>query len=265
MTDARAGGVDVHHRFDGRSDGPLVVLINSLGTSLGMWDPQLPALATRHRVLRYDQRGHGRSPVPPGPYSLEDLGNDVLGLLDRVELERVSVCGISLGGLVGLWLAARTPERIAHAVLCATVPSFGTEEMWIERAATVRREGMDAVVEGTLDRWFSPEFRTQRPDEVSRIEAMLHATPREGYAACCEAIAGRDLTPELPSIATPILVVCGSDDPTSPPDACRRMQAALPHARLEVIDGARHLVNVERPEQFNALLLDHLDAPRVES
>jgi 3-oxoadipate enol-lactonase len=264
-TTSDIGGVALHHRFDGPGDGPVVVLSNSLGTSLEMWDDQVAALATRRRVLRYDYRGHGSSSVPPGPYSLEDLGNDLLGLLDHLDLERVDFCGLSLGGLIGIWLGARAPERIERLVLSCTSPSFGTAEMWLERAADVRREGMDAVVDGILERWFTPEFKRQRPDRFAWMNAMLRATPPEGYAACCEAIAGRDLDDALPSIQAPTQLICGSDDPTSPPELAARMQQSIPAAELVVIRGARHLANVERPAEFTAAVTRHLDHKRVES
>src|SRR4051794_21266383 len=169
---------ELHHRRDGRGDAPPLVLSNSLGTSLEMWDGQLPKLAERFRVLRYDQRGHGNSSAPPGPYTVAELAGDLPALLDEVGLERGSFCAPSLGAMTGMWLAIDAPERIDRLALCCTSPSLGPREMWAERAATVRAEGMEAIVDAQLDRWFTPEFRASGAEAVERTRrGLLAASP----------------------------------------------------------------------------------------
>jgi 3-oxoadipate enol-lactonase len=249
--------VELHHRFDGPEEAPVLVLSNSMGAPLEMWDEQVPLLAERFRVLRYDHRGHGRSPVPEGPYSIADLGRDALELLDRLGIERVDFCGVSLGGMAGMWLAVSAPDRIDRLVLCCTSAHMPPPEAMIERAATVRSEGIDVVAEGALERWFTP---SAAPERVERAKEALLATPSEGYAACCEAIAELDLRAELVSIGSPTLVIAGADDPSTPPDHGRLIADAVPGARLTVLPDARHLIAVERPEEVAGLVLEHLPA-----
>lgn len=250
--------VELHHRLDGPNGGPVLVLSNSLGTALEMWDDQLPTLADHFRVLRYDQRGHGRTPAPPGPYTIAELGRDALELLDRLGLERVSFCGASLGGMTAMWLAINAPERIDRLALCCTSAHLPPREMWTERAATVRAQGMEAVVDGALERWFTPALANRRPEAVERTRRALLDMPAEGYAGCCEAIASHDLRRELASIRAPTLVLAAADDPATPPEHGRLIADAVPGARLVVMARARHLAVVERPEEFARELLGHL-------
>jgi 3-oxoadipate enol-lactonase len=252
--------VTLHHRFDGPEDAPVLMLANSLGTALEMWDYQMPALGEHFRVLRYDQRGHGGSPAPPGPYTIAELGGDALALLDRLGLERVSFCGVSLGGMIGMWLAACAPERTDRLALCCTSAHMPPAETWTERAATVRAEGMEAVAEAALERWFTPDFRERRPETVERIQRALLDTPAEGYAGCCEAIAEHDLRVELARIRAPTLVIAADQDPSTPPQHARLVAEAVDGARLVVLERARHLVAVERPREVSRLLLQHLAA-----
>jgi 3-oxoadipate enol-lactonase len=247
--------VRLHHRLDGPADAPALVLSPSLGTSLELWEPQLPALAAVFKVVRYDPRGHGRSPVPPGPYTLDDLGGDVLELLDDLELERSSFCGLSIGGMVGMWLAAEAPERIDRLVLCCTAPALPPREQWLERAATVRTHGVRAISEAVVARWFTP---AAPPELVSRFEEMLVSTPAEGYAACCEALAELDLHDRLDAIEAPTLVLTGAEDPVAPPAAGATLAASIGGARHVAIAGAAHIANAEQPEAFTRHVLDHL-------
>src|SRR6266540_4022088 len=180
----RGAGVSLHHRFDGGGRAPTLVLSNSLATTLELWDDNVAALVQRYRILRYDHRGHGRSPVPAGPYTVEELAEDVLQLIDELGLERVSFCGLSLGGAVGMALALRVPERLERLVLCCTSAQFAPPEKWLERARTARSDGLEPLVDGTLGRWFTPTFRTARPEAVARLRDQFLATPPEGYAAC---------------------------------------------------------------------------------
>jgi 3-oxoadipate enol-lactonase len=236
------------------------MLSNSLGTHLGMWDDQLPSLADRFRVLRYDHRGHGRTPAPPGPYTIAELGGDVLELLDGLGLERISFCGTSLGGMTGMWLAINAPERIDRLALCCTSAHLPPREMWTERAATVRARGVEAVVGAQLERWFTPAFAEHRPEVMERTRRALLDTPAEGYAGCCEAIAGHDLRGELGAIRTPTLVLAAADDHATPPEHGRLIATGIGGARLEVLEQGRHLVAVEHPEEFSRAVLAHLTA-----
>lgn len=237
---------------------PALVLSSSLGTTRAMWDPQLEALTARFRVIRYDHRGHGDSPAPPGPYTLADLGGDVVALLDRLDIGRAHVCGLSLGGLVGLWLAASHPERVDRLVACCTAPAFPAES-WHERAATVRAHGTEVMADPTMERWFTPGFRQRQPDVVDRLRTMLLATRAEGYAGCCEALAGVDLTGALAGVTVPTLAIAGADDPATPPEQLERIADGVTDGRLAVVDDAAHLVNLEQPQRVTALIRDHLD------
>jgi 3-oxoadipate enol-lactonase len=250
--------VELHHTFAGPQDAGVVVLSNSLGTTLAMWEPQAAALARDHRVLRYDLRGHGRSPVPEAPYSIADLGSDLLALLDRNGIARASLFGVSLGGMVSMWVAAHAPERVDRLILCSTSAVMGPPESWTERAALVRREGTAAVADSVVARWFTPAFAAAQPDVVARIRGQLAATPAEGYAGCCEAIREMDQRPDLPAIAAPTLVIAAEGDPSTPPAHARAIAGLIPGARLEVLDRGAHLVNVEAPDVVNPLVLAHL-------
>jgi 3-oxoadipate enol-lactonase len=253
--------VELNHRINGPHDAPVVVLSNSLGSSMEMWAPQVPALSVRFRVLRYDQRGHGDSPVPPGPYDIPDLGQDVLDLLDSGGIERAHFVGLSMGGMTGMWLAANAPERIDRLVLLCTTAYFGTPETWIERAATVREHGTEAVAEAGVERWLTEDFREREPAVAERMRAMIAAQPDEGYAECCGALERLDLRDQLDRIAAPTLVIAGAQDPSTPPETHAQFIAGhIPNARLEVLDPGAHLINVERATEVTDLILDHLES-----
>lgn len=249
---------EVHFRFDGPEDAPALMLSNSLGTALDMWNDQVPALAEHFHVLRYDLRGHGGSPAPPGPYSVDDLAGDALGLLDRHGLDRVSFCGASLGGMTGMWLAINAPQRIDRLALCCTSAHLPPRQGWLDRAATVRAEGMGAVAEASLERWFTSALRGRRPEVVERMEEELLEVDPEGYAGCCEAIAEIDLRPGLATISAPTLVITGEDDLSTPPDHGRLISEQVEDGDCLMLSPARHLANVERPDDVNRALLDHL-------
>jgi 3-oxoadipate enol-lactonase len=250
--------VELASTVDGPAGAPTVVLSNSLGSTTAMWDGLLPTLVERLRVVRYDHRGHGSSPVPPGPYALDDLGADVLALLDRLGLSRVHWCGLSLGGMVGMWLAINAPDRIERLVLCCTSAKLGPPEMWSERAATVREAGVEAVADGGIDRWLTPGFREREPERTAAVRAMLVSTPAEGYAGCCAVIERMDLLPELGSVRAPTLVIAAADDPATPPEHGERIASSIPGARFEIVPGARHLATIEQPEAMAELILAHL-------
>ena len=249
--------VELNHVLEGLEDTPVLVLSNSLGTNLGMWDDQASVLRERFRLLRYDQRGHGDSPVPPGPYKIEDLGLDALALLDRLEIERASFCGLSIGGLVGMWLASEAPERIERLVLCCTASRFDSE-MYDARAHQVRTEGVDSIADTVLERWFTPEFRATRPETVEWAGSMLRDTPAEGYAGCCEVLRDADMRSRLESIRAPTLVIAGAEDPAATVDQAEEIRDSIPEARLVVVEAA-HLANIEQPEAVTREILEHLE------
>ena len=252
--------VAVSYSVDGPADGPVVVLSNSLGATRSMWDPQVPALAERFRVVTYDTRGHGESPVPPGPYSIDDLVDDVVALLDELGAERAHVAGLSLGGMTAMRLAAREPERVRRLALLCTSALLGPRETWTDRARTARTEGTGVLAPVVVGRWFTPGFAAAHPDLTARMEAMIAATPDEGYAGCCEAIADMDLRADLDRIAAPTLVISGADDPATPPEHQRRIADAIPDAELLTVRPGAHLANVESPLQITGALLGHFDA-----
>jgi 3-oxoadipate enol-lactonase/4-carboxymuconolactone decarboxylase len=221
-----------------------------------MWDAQADAFTDEFRVLRYDHRGHGGSPTPPGPYTVDELAGDALALLDALGIERVTFVGLSLGGAVGMTLALRAPERIERLALCCTSRRFGPSETWAERAATVRAEGVEAVADAALERWLTPEAPAGLRE---RLGAMLVSTPAEGYASCAEAIGGHDVRGQLGAVRAPALVVAGDGDPASPPEELEAIAEEIPGARLHVIEQARHLAVVERADEFNRLLRAFLD------
>lgn len=247
----------LHHVLSGPPDAPVVVLGPSLGTTTALWEPQLAALESRFRVLRYDHRGHGGSPSAPGPCRIEDLAGDVLALLDALDLPRVSYCGVSLGGMVGMWLAGHAPERVERLVLCCTTASFTDPGPWLERAAAVRAAGTGSIAPSVVGRWFTPAFREAHPDVAPAFEAGLSAVDNEGYAACCEALASLDLRSVLPAIGAPTAVVAGVHDEATPPSRGRAIADAVPGASFHLVEGA-HLANVEAADAVSAILGEHL-------
>jgi 3-oxoadipate enol-lactonase len=258
--------VDLNCAASGPDDAPVLLLGGSLGTTMDMWDPQVPALSAAHRVIRFEQRGHGGSPVPTGPYTMDDLGNDVVTMLDRLNLPRVSYCGLSIGGMVGQWLAINAPERIDKLILLCTTPHMPPASAWHERAAAVREAGTPEVVaDAVLARWFTPEYAASHPDIVARYRAMISGIDAEGYAGCCEAIAGMDLRSGLPGVTASTLVIAGSQDPSITREDREALAGAIPGARLEVLDPAAHLASFERADAVNALIAEHLGAAEVSS
>jgi len=257
---ARIGDIDVHYEISGQ--GPWLTLSHSLAAHLGMWEPQVQALSRHFSVLRYDTRGHGGTSAPPGPYTLARLADDAAALLDHLDIGRTHWLGLSMGGMIGQTLAIRHPQRLDHVVLADTtgqVPAAGAA-MWADRVRIARSEGMAALVEPTLSRWFTEPFRRAQPDWMDRIGAMIRATPVEGYAGCCAAIAATDTLTELATLRQPALVLVGEHDAATPPDAARAIAAHWPGAKLVVIPSASHLSNVEQAAAFNAAVEGFLGA-----
>jgi 3-oxoadipate enol-lactonase len=248
----------IHHQIHGMLDASALLLGSSLGTDLGMWDGQLP-LAGSLRLVSFDHRGHGSSPAQPGPYSIADLGGDVLALMDELEIERASYAGVSLGGMIGMWLAANAPERVDRLVLLSTAARMPNASAYAERAVTVRQAGStEGVADAVLDRWLTPTFAAEHPEIRIWLRWMLTATDPEAYASCCEAIAELDLRGELGRITAPTLVISGAEDPATPIELQEEIVAAVPGARHVIVSDAAHLSAVEQPERVSELIGEHL-------
>jgi 3-oxoadipate enol-lactonase len=250
--------MSLDHRLHGPDGAPALVLSNSLGTTQDLWSRQLPELAERFRVLTYDHPGHGASELPEPPWTVEAIADSLLGLLDELGLDRVSICGVSLGGMVGMALAVEAPERVDRLVLACTSAYLGPPQPWEERVRVVRAEGLDAIADTIVGRWFTKELTHEEPETVARFRAMLAATPPEGYARCCEAIGVWDARERLGAITAPVLVVAGAEDPATPVEHAELIASRIPGARLHVLERAAHLANVERAEAFTAVVLEHL-------
>ena len=243
----------------GPADAPVVVLSSSLGATRAMWDPQVPALAERYRVVTYDTRGHGASPAPAGPYTLDDLADDVVALLDELGTERAHLAGLSLGGMTAIRLAAREPHRLDRlALLCTSAKA--DSQAFLDRARTVRAGGTVSLAPTVVGRWLTPAYAAEHPDLVARLEAMIAQADDEGYASCCEAIAGMDLRGDLGRISAPTLVVSAADDLALPPDHQRAIADGVPGAELLTVTPGAHLANLERTAEITGALLAHLDA-----
>jgi len=240
----------------GPRGAPVLVLGNSIGTTRAVWDPQAAALGKRFRLLRFEYPGHGGSAARPGPYTIGDLAGGVLALLDAHGVDRASYCGISLGGMVGIWLAAHAPERITALALCCT--SAYLDLGWAERAALVRAQGMGPVADQSAGRWFTAAFRQRDPAAVAALVGAMRDVDPEGYAGCCDAIGAMDQRASLPSVTAPTLVISGAEDPATPPWHGAVIAAGIAGSRLTVIRGASHLANVSRPGEVTSALLGHL-------
>ena len=252
-----ADGTRLHWRQDGPEGAPLLLLSNSLGTNMDMWAPQMPALTQHFRVLRYDSRGHGLSDAPEGPYSIDLLGSDAVGLLDALGIDKVRFAGLSKGGMVGQWLGANAPHRLSHLVLCNTAAEMAPAEPWSARIALVKAQGMGVIVNGVVERWFTEPFLMAHPEAIAPIAAMLHATPVAGYTACCAAVRDMDQRASLPRIPVPTLVIGGRQDPATPLAKSHELANAIPGATLVELDAA-HLSNIEQAAAFTAALLSFL-------
>jgi len=251
-------GARIHYRFHGNEGGPVVMFSNSLGTNLSMWDAQAPALAARFRVLRYDTRGHGQSSVTPGPYSIMQLGRDVVWLLDQLDIERADFCGLSMGGMTGMWLGVYAAPRIGRLVLCNTAAKIGTPEIWNARIEAVRQGGMAAVADAVIQRWFTPAFIARAPDAIERTRQMILSTPPEGYIANCAAIRDMDQRETISRISAQTLIITGAKDPVATPSDARYIVERVAGAQYVELDAA-HLSNIEAAERFTQRLVQFLE------
>ena len=255
-----ANGISMHYTLNGPASAPVVTLSHSLATHLGMWEPQVAALAARYRVLRYDTRGHGRTDAPGGPYSLDQLAEDAVALLRALGIERTHFVGLSMGGMIGQVVALKHSEMLRSLVLCDTSSRVPLEArpMWEERIRTTEQQGMEPHVEPTIGRWFTAPFAATHPEIVEPVRTMIHQTEPQGYVGCCHAIKALDLTDGLSAISVPTLIVVGEDDPGTPVAASRTIHERITGSDLVVLKFASHLSNVEQPEAFTKALLDFL-------
>ena len=249
----------INYRVDGGA-GPWLVFCNSLGTDYTMWDAQVAGLADHFQILRYDRRGHGASGAPQGPYTMDDLGGDVLALMDALDIGRAHFCGLSIGGLTGQWLAINAPERFDRMAFCATAARIGSANGWADRIAAVRAHGVASLAAGTRERWFTPEFAVENPTIVAGIIDRFVTTDADAYAACCAALAEADFRDALSEIANPVLAIAGADDPVCPPSDLAVIADTVQAGKLCILDG-RHIVNVEAATAFNAALAAFLTGP----
>lgn len=251
-------GATLAYQLDGPASSEVVMLANSLAADMRMWEPNLAALTTPYRVLRFDMRGHGQSSTPAGPYPLSLLVNDVVALLDHLELERVHFVGLSLGGVIGQQLGALHPKRLRSLVLSNTMSEQAAPQIWASRMEAVREGGISVIVDGTIARWFTPAFLQSAPGQIEWVRAMISATRAEAYVACADTLRVLSQSSILPRIAVPTLVVTGEEDSVATPAMARHLQSHIPGAQLELIQSAAHLPGIERPEEFTAALLRFL-------
>ena len=250
-------GCQIHVQVEGPADAPVLILSNSLGTNLHMWDDQAPALSQHFRLVRYDRRGHGTSSVPKGPYSMERLGRDVLAIADGLGVKRFNWCGLSMGGMVGQWLGANAPNRVEKLILSNTHYCFPEQSFWNDRIKFVQEKGLAAMVGPNMERWFTREFRERAPQAIARMKEMFVATKPEGFIACCEAIRDMDFRESTPRITTPTMVIVGRHDPATPPAAGEWIAQQIKGAKLVALDAA-HIANIEQPKAYTDAVLGFL-------
>jgi len=252
-----AVGCPIHVEVQGDERAPVLMLSNSLGTTHRMWDDQVKPFTEAFRLVRYDRRGHGQSGCPRGPYTMERLGRDVLAILDALRIERINWCGLSMGGMVGMWLGTMAPERIDKLILSNTAAYFADKVFWDDRIRTVREKGLAPIAAANMERWLTTDFRERSPQTVQRIRDMFLSTPPEGYIGCCEAIRDMDHREIIRNIAAPTLVIAGRQDPATTVEAAEFIRSRIPGAALTVLDTA-HLSNVERPQEYAETVLGFL-------
>jgi 3-oxoadipate enol-lactonase len=257
MAIAYVDGVRIHYEVAGDADLPPLLLSNSLGASLEMWELQMPALASRFRVVRYDSRGHGASDAPPGPYSIEQLAGDAVGLLDRLSIPRAHFCGLSMGGCVGMWLGIHASERLDRLVLASTGTKIGTADLWNARIAAAEKGGMASITPGVIARWFPQRLLEQPTPLIARLRATLETTSMRGYVACCAAVRDTDLRRVVHRIHVPTLVIAGTEDLATPPSDLRFIAEQVPGARYVELPAA-HLSNIQAARAFTDAVVKFL-------
>jgi len=250
-------GCIIHVEVEGPQTGTVLMLSNSLGTNLHMWDEQAPAWSRHFRLVRYDRRGHGKSSVPKGPYPMERLGRDVLAMLDSLGIAKINWCGLSMGGMVGQWLGANAPNRIDKLILSNTSSYFADKTMWEGRLKTVREKGLAAIVDANMERWFTKDFRERNPQAIARMHEIFLATKPDGYIGCGEGIRDMDHRALLGKITAPTLVIAGRHDPATTLEANEYIRQHIPGAKLTVLETA-HIANVEQPQLYADTVLKFL-------
>jgi 3-oxoadipate enol-lactonase len=250
-------GCTIHAEIEGPEHAPVLMLSNSLGTDLHMWDEQVAAFTQHFRLVRYDRRGHGKSSVPKGPYTMERLGRDVLGVLDALSIEKINWCGLSMGGMVGMWLGANAANRIDKLILSNTSAYFPDRSMWDGRIKLVREKGLEGIVDANMERWFTAEFRQRSGAAMAKMREMFLATKVEGYIGCGEAIRDMDHRPLLPKITRPTLLIAGRRDPATTLEAGEYIKANVPGAKIAVLEAA-HISNLEQPKVYAETVLGFL-------
>lgn len=248
---------DIHYQTFGDSSHPALIFSNSLGTNLSMWQAQIEAFSQDYFVICYDTRGHGASTAPQGPYTIEQLAQDVVNLLDHLNIEKAAFCGISMGGLTGQWLAIHHAKRFSHVIVCNTAAKIGQEQAWLDRASLVREQGLAPIASTAAGRWFTEAFVQSNPDIVAKLSNDLGAGSPEGYASCCEALAKADVSEQLKQINIPILIVAGQQDPITTVADGECMQQGIAGSQLFKIN-ASHISNIEQPECFNQAVHDFI-------
>jgi 3-oxoadipate enol-lactonase len=253
-----SSGARIDYSVAGAPAAPPLLFINSIATTRELWARQVPRLAKSYRVITYDARGHGFSPVTAGDYSIEQLGRDALAVLDAEGVESAHICGISLGGLTAMWMGVHAPRRIKSLVLANTAARIGSLEMWTERIAFVTQQGMATLADLTMPRWFTDDFRAREPQTVEQFRAMVAACAKEGYLSCCAALRDEDLREAISGIRCPVLCISGSADLATPPAALRFIHERIAGSTMVALDAA-HLTNVEQHQQFTSELLAFLE------
>ena len=257
MPEISADGCAIHVEVEGPQAAPVLMLSNSLGTNLHMWDEQAGDFAEHFRLIRYDRRGHGQSGVPAGPYSMERFGRDVIAVLDALDIEKTNWCGLSMGGMVGQWLGANAPDRVEKLVLSNTNFYYADKAPWQDRIKFVAEKGLDALVDANMQRWFTEAFRNKAPQTMARMKSMFVATKVPGYIGCCEAIRDMDFRASNPNISAPTMVIVGAKDPATPPSAGEAIAKQIAGAKLVSLEAA-HISNMEQPQAYTEAVLDFL-------
>ena len=260
MPRIQANGITIHYQWDGPAKGPIVMLSHSLALDMSMWDPQVgPLTGAGYRVLRFDTRGHGQSEVPDGPYTMDLLADDAVGVMDALDLKSVHFCGLSMGGMIGQVLGAKQAHRLRSLILCSTSSYIPPLQIWQERIALAEEKGLAALVDATMDRWFTKPGQQRLPEAVEKIRKIYVNSPVKGFCACCAAIRDMDLRHTITGIATPTLILVGENDEGTPVSHARQIQEKISRSRLEVLTHAAHLQNIEQQEVFNKMVLAFLE------
>ncbi|HET7849961.1 MAG TPA: 3-oxoadipate enol-lactonase [Pseudolabrys sp.] len=252
-----ADGCPINVQIDGPENAPVLMLSNSLGTNLHMWDVQVPEFTKHFRLVRYDRRGHGKSGVPKGPYSMERFGRDVLAVIDALKIDRINWCGLSMGGMVGMWLGANASDRLSKMVLSNTNCHYADKTPWADRIKTIREKGLRSFAGANMERWFTKGFRERSVPEITRFTEMFVATHPDGYVACVEAIRDMDHRDLLPKIRVPTLIIAGKDDPATTVAQAEYLRDHIPGAKMAVVNAA-HISNVEQPQEYAKAVTDFL-------